>query len=71
MLALEAHERSIEMRAKADAQILDLLRTADDETDEEHDIQVALKRLSEIQIDPKTLVRGKALAKVLSKLERE
>ena len=65
--ALEAHERSIEMAGMADAQISELLHMTEDEIDAE----IAVKRLSEIRSDQKTLVKGRALEKTLAALGRD
>ncbi len=65
--ALEAHEQSIEMAGMADAQISELLHMTEDEIDAE----IAVKRLSEIRSDPKTLVKGRALAETLAALGRD
>ena len=65
--ALDAHERSIKMSSMADSKIIELLQMDEDE----RDVAIALKRLDEIASDPKTLVKGRALAKILADLEQE
>jgi type I restriction enzyme M protein len=55
--ALEAHERSIEMEARAGAQILEMLNPAEDETD----IEIAHKAVAAIKARPKPVLRGATL----------
>ena len=57
---LEAHEHSIEMEARADAQIIELLGW-ESPTEDSIDIQIAEKRLAAIKAKPDSLLRGAAL----------
>ena len=68
--ALEAHEHAVEMSARADAQIIDILGwepavTMTEDEQDEQDAAVARKRLTEIDANPKSVLRGAALEKKL------
>jgi type I restriction enzyme M protein len=64
--ALEAHEHAMEMSARADAQIIEMLGWKPATmTEDEQDVVIARKRLAEIDANPKSVLRGAALEKKL------
>lgn len=67
-VALEAHERSIEMELQADAQMRDLLHWDKISDEDRQDIEIARARLKQIKDKPALLVSGKTLDRTLDEL---
>ena len=67
--ALEAHEHSIEMEARADAQIIEMLAGGSAAmTEDERDMEIAGQRLREINSKLKPIVTGKELETKINKM---